>query len=68
MLKIALPVLFILFTCFISCKDSISLKSLKKKYSGWSTYAGSKEGIRYSSNEQITVQNVSQLQVAWVYS
>src|SRR5687768_12756160 len=37
-------------------------------YSGWSAYAGSKEGNRYSSNQQIDVNNVAQLQVAWTYS
>ena len=37
-------------------------------YSGWTTYAGTKEGNRYSSNDQITTANVSQLKVAWVYS
>lgn len=36
--------------------------------SEWRTYAGSKEGNRYSSNEQITLANVSQLKVAWSYS
>ncbi|WP_347157542.1 PQQ-binding-like beta-propeller repeat protein [Pontibacter chitinilyticus] len=39
-----------------------------EKYSDWSTYAGAKDGNRYSSNEQITPQNVPQLQVAWTYS
>ena len=37
-------------------------------YSGWRTYAGSKGGNRYSSNEQINAENVSELQVAWRYS
>lgn len=48
-----------------SCKDS---SSGEHDYSTWNTYAGSKEGNRYSSNNQITTQNVSQLQVAWTYS
>ena len=50
--------------CFFSCKEA----SVKKDYSGWSAYAGSKDGIRYSSNEQITPENVSQLKVAWTFS
>lgn len=37
-------------------------------YSGWRTYAGSKDGIRYSSNEQINTGNAAKLQVAWTYS
>ena len=49
---------------FYSCRES----TVKNDYSGWSAYAGSKDGIRYSSNDQITTENVSQLQVAWTYS
>ncbi|AHM60495.1 quinoprotein glucose dehydrogenase [Flammeovirgaceae bacterium 311] len=37
-------------------------------HSGWRTYAGTKAGNRYSSNEQINTQNVAQLEVAWRYS
>lgn len=37
-------------------------------YSGWRTYAGSKDGIRYSSNDQINTGNAAKLQVAWTYS
>ncbi|MEJ7589454.1 MAG: PQQ-binding-like beta-propeller repeat protein [Ferruginibacter sp.] len=49
----------------ISCKDS---NRFANDYSGWGAYAGSKDGNRYSSNEQINTENVSQLQVAWTYS
>lgn len=52
----------------IACKNSTSSDSVKQDYSGWRTYAGSKDGIRYSSSDQITTGNVSQLQVAWTYS
>lgn len=55
----------IFLCCFYSCKQS-DLE--KKDYSGWSAYAGSKDGIRYSSNDQINTDNVLQLQVAWTYS
>ncbi len=48
------------------------LTSFKKEttyeYSGWSTYAGAKDGNRYSSNEQINVSNVTDLKIAWTYS
>ncbi|WP_254640218.1 PQQ-binding-like beta-propeller repeat protein [Chitinophaga sp. GbtcB8] len=37
-------------------------------YSGWRSYAGSKDGIRYSSNDQINTGNAAKLQVAWTYS
>ena len=58
-------ILSIFVCCLYSCKQS---SSVKNDYSGWSAYAGSKDGIRYSSNDQISVDNVSQLQVAWTYS
>jgi len=48
---------------FVSCK-----KRSAPGYTGWATYAGSKEGNRYSSNDQITLQNINQLKVAWTYS
>ncbi|HZY37708.1 MAG TPA: PQQ-binding-like beta-propeller repeat protein [Mucilaginibacter sp.] len=47
-----------------SCKKHQPANS----YAGWGTYAGTKEGNRYSSNDQITLQNVNQLKVAWTYS
>ncbi len=53
------------------CVVALSLLVSCKKHpnaSGWSTYAGSKDGDRYSSDEQITPTNVSQLKVAWTYS
>jgi len=37
-------------------------------YSGWRNYAGSKDGNRYSSNDQINTGNAAKLQVAWTYS
>ncbi|WP_184549673.1 PQQ-binding-like beta-propeller repeat protein [Mucilaginibacter sp. FT3.2] len=58
--------------CFIaciyaSCKNPRHTKN-DKPYSEWGTYAGSKEGNRYSSNEEINLGNVSKLKVAWTYS
>ena len=57
--------IIILFASLISCKNT--LKDTQD-YSGWSAYAGSKDGIRYSSNDQINIDNVKQLKVAWSYS
>jgi quinoprotein glucose dehydrogenase len=57
--------LLLLLPCVvISCKK----KSSGTGTDGWPTYAGTKEGNRYSSNEQITLQNVNKLKVAWTYS
>jgi len=36
-------------------------------YSGWAYYGGTQDGIRYSSLSQITSENVTDLEVAWVY-
>jgi quinoprotein glucose dehydrogenase len=58
-----LYLLFLIMCILISCKKHSSLPD-----SGWQTYAGSKEGNRYSSNAQITLKNVNQLKVAWTYS
>jgi len=47
------------------CKDQ---NVEKHDYSSWKSYAGTKDAKRYSANDQITKQNVSELQVAWTYS
>src|SRR5438067_12768149 len=52
---------------FFNCK-SYRKEVAEADYSSWRTYAGSRDGIRYSSNDQITTKNVSQLPVAWTYS
>lgn len=39
-----------------------------EKYKSWNTYAGTKEGIRYSSDDQIDTSNVKELEIAWRYS
>lgn len=55
-------ILFLIALSFISCKNHVP------DYSTWATYAGTKDGNRYSSNEQINIDNVSRLEVAWTYS
>jgi len=56
--------LIVVSLCLITaCK-----KHSSPGYSGWRTYAGSKDGNRYSSNDQITLKNVNRLKVAWTYS
>ncbi len=37
-------------------------------YTGWENYAGTKDGLRYSSNTQINTNNVHKLKIAWRYS
>ncbi|WP_162053220.1 outer membrane protein assembly factor BamB family protein [Pontibacter pamirensis] len=54
---------------FYSCATQPETEQEEQEvYSGWPTYAGSKAGNRYSSNEQITPENVDQLEIAWRYS
>ncbi len=64
-MKIQLLAVALLATCITSsCKKKSSLND----HSGWRTYAGSKDGDRYSSDDQINLKNVAQLKVAWTYS
>lgn len=37
-------------------------------YSEWPAYAGTKAGNRYSSNDQINLANIAELQIAWTWS
>jgi quinoprotein glucose dehydrogenase len=57
--------------CFVagiyaSCKNQHSDQN--NNYSGWPAYAGSKDGLRYSSNQEITLDNVNKLKVMWTFS
>src|SRR5687767_5310512 len=51
-----------LITLTLSCKDPSPDRS------GWTNYAGHKDGNRYSTNEEINLENVGDLHVAWTYS
>src|SRR5687767_8365327 len=55
-------------SCFIIAFACRQPQPDDKDYSGWKTYAGTKDGSRYSSNEQFDKQNVSRLTIAWRYS
>ena len=61
-----LSLLSVLSVVYCSCKNKPATNAAD--YSGWRTYAGTKEGNRYSSNEEINLNNVSKLKVAWTYS
>lgn len=50
--------------CMIACRSHVN----RPDYSGWQTYAGTKDGLRYSSIDQLNTGNVAGLQVAWTYS
>jgi quinoprotein glucose dehydrogenase len=43
-------------------------KNLERQYSGWPIKGGTADGIQYSSLDQITQDNVSKLEVAWIFS
>ena len=60
--KMIAALLFLIF--IIACKT----KTLRVDYPGWKAYAGSKEGNRYSSNDQVNTSNVDSLTVAWTFS
>lgn len=51
---------------YASCKNQYNDQS--DKYSSWPAYAGSKDGLRYSSNQEITLDNVNKLKVMWTFS
>ena len=54
----------ILFCCLLVMTDRAECAD---PYGGWAYYGGTQDGIRYSSQDQITRQNVEELEVAWIY-
>ncbi len=48
---------------FTSCSNSVS-----DDYSGWANYGGTKDANRYSSIDQINLENVTGLEEAWVFN
>lgn len=48
---------------FNSCSNSVS-----EDYSGWANYGGTKDANRYSSIDQINLENVTGLEEAWVFN
>ncbi len=64
-MKTPTSVFLLAVACLLAaCKNNKSGSG----YAGWATYAGTKDGDRYSSNDQITRKNVNLLKVAWTYS
>ena len=63
-MKLSIPLCVLVTACILtSCKKHTTTADTE-----WRTYAGSKEGNRYSANDEITPDNVAQLKVAWTYS
>ncbi|MCM4165361.1 MULTISPECIES: pyrroloquinoline quinone-dependent dehydrogenase [unclassified Arenibacter] len=52
----------------ISCNLDNSAKTDSNKYRGWSSYLGGPDRNHYSTLSQITLENVTQLKMAWSYS
>lgn len=50
---------------FLSCTSN---GSSEEDYSSWNNYAGTKSGVRYSSNTDINLKNISRLKEVWRYS
>lgn len=61
-----IPLVGLVALVYCSCKNKPAAPATA--YSGWQTYAGTKEGNRYSSNDEINLSNVKQLKVAWTFS
>jgi len=59
LLYLALGIVFFI----VACQE----KSPEIDYTDWSNYGGPSDGSRYSALNQITKENVAQLEVAWTY-
>ena len=55
------------FLSFLAFAFLISCSQPNDQYKGWRIKGGTADGIQYSQLNQITKQNVGQLQVAWSY-
>ena len=51
-----------LLVCLFACNQEAP-----EKYATWNIYGGTKDGIRYSTLQQIDTSNVHRLRVAWTY-
>ncbi|CAD5279231.1 Quinoprotein glucose dehydrogenase [Imperialibacter sp. EC-SDR9] len=68
-MKFRLKSLAILLAFVSGCQQSESDKTVSRFDTGvnWPVYGGNNAGNRYSPLDQITIENVSQLEVAWMY-
>ncbi len=57
-----------IFICSLLACKSGNQEVSPSDYTAWQNYAGTKDGSRYSSLEEINLSNVQNLQVAWRYS
>ncbi len=58
-----------LFLSFSSCQNEkgITQKSQSENYSGWYAYGGDNGGNRYASLNEINLDNIDKLKIAWTY-
>lgn len=61
-MKFYLPYLIIIFCFYVSCKDTHS------KNVEWNEYLGGGDKNHYSTIDQISRENLDQLEIAWQYS
>ena len=54
--------------CTISCNHDNSAKTDSNKYTTWTSYLGGPDRNHYSTLSQISLENVTQLKMAWSYS
>ncbi len=68
-LNFNITILLLLTISLTNCRKQVS-QSFENvaDYSGWTNYAGTKDGLRYSSNSEINKKNVEKLQEVWRYS
>ena len=54
--------------CLLRCHPDNSTKTDSDKYTTWTSYLGGPDRNHYSTLSQITLDNVTQLKLAWSYS
>lgn len=61
-------IFYFLALLLFSCEENEEVYDAAEKYSTWRAYAGTKDGSRYSSADEINRENVAQLREVWRYS
>lgn len=68
-MKIHIRILLLLFLITACSKNDISAPELNhENYKNWHTFLGDKASTQYSSLNQINIENVHQLEIAWTFS
>ncbi len=66
-MKIAPKLLFFILLLSVGCKNAGDKDRTVQAGKNWPAYGGNKAGNRYSPLSQINIDNVKNLQVAWMY-